>query len=227
MAISPIIQHNQANAGSVNLGHCSYSSNNAAGNILFCAVRYADPAQTVAFSDSAGNTWNPSPLNALGSSTGIWLGWAPNCVAGANTVNVTGSGVAASMRIAVAEYQGADSVAPFDVANTASGTGTAIALALTPTYPGELLIIVTGSAVASVPTGGSAQFTVEESVGSFLAFTDGFGANPAGLENGAVNIATSTNWLAIMAAFRAPIDTVSALLVPQTGFRLHEFQYLC
>lgn len=219
------VQHSSVNAGTVTLGHCAFGSANAAGNLLVCVIRNGLQGVALTVTDSAGNIWTEVGDLQTGSN-GVWMFYAPNCAAGANTVNVSSNGAAASMRIAVSEYQGADPTAPLDVSNTATGAGTQVSVPLTTSFNGELLVIGHMSSIASVPTGGSAQYTVEEQINNFVGLTDGYGVL-AGAETGLVNLATTCNWYGVMAAFRGPVDVTSVFLVPKTEHRLHEYQYQC
>lgn len=225
MAITGPLQTNSANAGSVTLGHCAFSSNVSPGSLLVCTVRMQQAGVTMSMTDSLGNTWVYIDDNQ-GGSTCLFMFYCANSLAGANTVNVTWGGTAATMRITVAEYQGADPVTPLDVHNQASATGTLVSIPLTTSFDQALLVIGVNTALGSVETGGSAQYTVREAVNNFLGYADGYGVT-AGPETGLINLATSSSWGGIIAAFRAPADTISVNLVPRTDHRIHEYGYQC
>ncbi|MES1993138.1 MAG: hypothetical protein V4457_05930 [Pseudomonadota bacterium] len=215
MAINAALQHRSTVAGAVNSASLAFSSNNAAGSLLTCGVRYGPAGANVGVTDSQGNDWQPV-ADQQGSTNGVWLFCARNSAAGANTVTVTGDGVATSMRIAIAEYQGADLVAPLDVSAVGTATGTALSVPLTTNFDGELLVLVEGSSASSVVTAGSAQYTVEEHPDNFFSYTDGFGVS-AGAEAGVLTLGTSATWIAVMAAFAKAGDPTAVVdLVPCT-----------
>lgn len=225
MAIAPLIQSNSKNAGSVTSTTLAYTTDNAAGNMLVCCVRFAVSGIVITVTDSQGNTWVEAD-DLQGGSTGVWIFYAKNCASGPNTVTISATGVAAGLRCAVAEYAGADTTAPYDVSSTATGTGTLASVPLTTLSDGVLLVLCLGVSTASVATAGSGQYTVEEQQGNFFAFVDGFGLT-AGNETGLVNLATSCTWLAVMVAFKPQIDAASPKFIPQTRHRVYEFLYEC
>lgn len=226
MAISPLVQSNSKNAGSVNSSGLAFANDNVAGNLLVCGVRYGPASVAVTVSDSQGNSWLEVD-DIQGPTNGVWLFYAPNCDAGPNTVTVLGGGTPTGMRFAIAEYPGADLSLPLDVSTTASSaSGNQVQCPLATNFDGDLLVIVHGSSVSSAATGGSAQYTVEEQQTNFFAFTDGFGV-AAGSEIGLVNLATTCTWNAVMAAFRPQVDAISPTLVPVTRHRIYEYTYQC
>lgn len=224
MAIA-YVQSNSSNPGGVSTGALAYASPNGAGNLLVAAVRYAPAAQTMSLTDTQGNNW--LPVNDLqGSNNGVFLFYAPNCAGGANTVTFHGGGTGTAMRVAIAEYSGADPVAPLDVSTDATAVGTAVSVPLTTTGPAELLVLANGVSAASTATAGSAQYNVEEQVSNFFSFTDGLGVTAA-TETGVLNLSASVTWIAVMAAFIPFVDATSPTLVPGSTYRITEFTYLC
>lgn len=225
MAIS-LLQSTSVSSGAVNTGNLAFLSNNTAGSLLTCCIRYGPANATVGVTDSQGNTWvKADDLQA--TNQGVFLFYAKNCAAGANTVTVTGSGTATSMRIAIGEYSGADTVAPLDVTTTATATNTAIRLPVTTLSDGSVLVIAYGTSATSVASG-TAGYTVEETLGNLFGFADGFGSGTAGSETGSVNLVTSVTWTGVMAVFRPPAPTSPDItLVPDTKLRVYEFVFEC
>ena len=92
-------------------GVTSYLFPNAAGDTLIALMRYPSGA-TLSFppTDSAGNTWNmlPTFLNT-DAGDNLYLAYARNCKAGANTVTAGGSTPSGMM---VWEYAGLAAVSP-------------------------------------------------------------------------------------------------------------------
>lgn len=226
MAIAKV-QSNSANVGaSVNVGNLAFSSNNTAGSLLLCVVRHGLQGVTMSVADSQGNSWQEAGDLQL-FSTGVWLFYAANCQAGANTVTATSGGAAATMRMCIAEYSGADTVSPFDATAGATATGTLVSTPLTTNFDGSLLAIGHTTSAASVATPGSGQYTVEETVENRAGLTDGLGI-VAGSETGLINLATSATWGAVIASFRPPqIVSVSTTLIPSTQHRVYEFTHEC
>ena len=113
------------------------TSNETAGNLLV-AVVYAYSGSSNAFAytlstvvtDSAGNAWFPGPVwnNWTGDSTAptVQLWYAPNIVAGANTVTATllpadPSPSSTQIGLSVLEYSGLATVDVVDVARAQMG----------------------------------------------------------------------------------------------------------
>jgi hypothetical protein len=92
---------------------CAFSSNNTAGSMLFCVVRYSPTGSTFSSwtcSDNNGNTWVPvgTPYDTFGGTTGdkYQAFYALNVNAGANTVKIqlNGGGVNGYLRMSIGEW---------------------------------------------------------------------------------------------------------------------------
>jgi probable HAF family extracellular repeat protein len=110
-----------------NFGHdvgsvaTTFPSPNAAGNLLVVA---AAASSTLTVSDSLGNSYNAAINNFVGggNSGHLYIWYAGNSKAGANTVTVSSSG---DVDMQVYEVSGADTLAPLDQIATSSGVGSA------------------------------------------------------------------------------------------------------
>src|SRR6266403_290730 len=109
--MSSFVQGNSATSGGTqtNIVSAAFSSNNAAGNFLVCAVRYfviSIGGGITGVTDSQGNTWvraNGSYQDGASDFVSSW--YATNCKAGANTVTFTGGSSSAFPRICIAVYR--------------------------------------------------------------------------------------------------------------------------
>lgn len=100
------IAHDAGSGGTV--GSVAYPSNNTAGNLLVCLVRFANSSGTFAITDSQGNTWVPIYNSPFSSGTQRMVAaYALNCKGGPNTVTATNAGGSASfIRMVIGEWSG-------------------------------------------------------------------------------------------------------------------------
>lgn len=154
----------------------AFASNNAAGHLLV-AIGEANSALSV--SDTQGNAWGTAVKIEDPSTTFIYIWFAANCKAGANTVTVPGA-----LNLVIAEFSGAAQSSVTDVSSvnfppTASSSQTSGSA--TTTAAGELVVgaVDNGNGILPTPTAGwttlqnvatmSTIFQLQASAGSIAA----------------------------------------------------------
>lgn len=110
-----LVQGASAQGTNVSSLSSALSSANGAGNTLIVAVRTATTTQTVAISDSLGNSYT-NAVSQTQSTDGhqIFIYYARNIAAGSNTVKATFSASNTQALLAVFEYSGLGTAAPLD-----------------------------------------------------------------------------------------------------------------
>src|SRR5688572_12742769 len=98
----------------------AFGSNNTAGNLLICVS--GSGADITGVTDTQGNTWvkRSGQYNA-GNLVSCYIWEAKNCAAGANTVSLSGTFGGGFDGLAIAEFSGADTAAPFNVESDGNG----------------------------------------------------------------------------------------------------------
>jgi hypothetical protein len=141
----------------------TFDSNVTAGNLIFCTFTM-DGAGTTgidSLTDSLGNTYTQIALikdTTAGQVYGFY--YAKNILGGACTVTVdyTTTESLSFRRIAVVEYSGCDTTAPFDQSGntphdvTATGTDGVVSPSITPTANGCLIVGAFGNSSGGNPT---------------------------------------------------------------------------
>lgn len=192
----------------------AYGSNNVAGNLLILSVMMEDDTSTISsVTDSRGNTWAAcSAIKHSGGanfSTQLW--YAKNSGAGANTVTLTPS--AGASNIAIFEYSGYDTTAPFTQHIEASdATGfltTADSGNVTTANASELLFAVAAS--NRVLTAGSGYSGREGDVFNLYFLTEDKVAGGAGSYNATETLGTAGSWTINLASFKPAAGGAPAL----------------
>jgi hypothetical protein len=140
----------------------AFTSGNTAGNLL---VVIGEANSALSVSDSQGNTWGTAVKIEDPSSTFLYIWYAKNCKAGANTVTVSGA-----TNLVIAEYAGADVSSPVDVSSTnivASSSTTQTSGSAATTAAGDLVIGAIDDGNGILPTPGTG-FT---SIGNVLTMS--------------------------------------------------------
>lgn len=146
-----------SSSGSVASLARAFGSNNTAGNtvVVVCGVGNGN---TPTMSDTAGNTYTRI-ANASAPSPSVWIFFAPNIAAGANTVTCTNGGAAASMAIAIYEFSGlltaAATAQPGIAAANSGNSAIASTSPMSPTGANEWAIagVVLGTAAQTITPG--------------------------------------------------------------------------
>jgi chitodextrinase len=138
----------------------TYASAQTAGDTDLLAIGWNDTTATItAVTDTAGNVYHPAGATVRGSGLSQALYYAANIVAaaaGANQVRVSFDRPAAFVDLRITEYAGLRAAAPFDIAVSASGSGSAGSSgALSPPAPNELLFAagMTGAVFSAAGAG--------------------------------------------------------------------------
>jgi len=188
--VAPSIHYVQsANASLVS--SLAFPNNNAAGGLLIAVIR----GTVTVTGDSAGNSgWALAKAETNIDTVQLW--YCPNAIAGANTVNFSGT----ANQVIIAEYSGIKTASPLvGTPSGATGSGTTYNSGTTTTSstaPNALLIgAVVGAGVVNQP----ATFWARNIASTFLFLSD---LNPtvAGA-NAATGTVNSGTWEAAIAAF--------------------------
>lgn len=183
----------------------AFGSNNAAGNLLWLGVMMEDDTSTIStVTDSRGNTWAAcAPIkHSGGGNFSVQLWYAKNCAAGANTVTLTPS--AGASNLAIYEYSGYDTTAPFDQhSEAADATGlltTADSGNVTTSAGSELLAAIAASNRAL--TAGAGFTPREGAVFNLYFLTEDKVAGAAGSYNATETLAIAGSWVIALATFK-------------------------
>ena len=140
----------------------NYASAQSAGDLNVVIVGWEVATSDVSsVTDTKGNTYTLAVGPTRDTSQSVSIYYAKNiaaATAGANTVTVTFNASVFGADVRIAEYSGIDTSAPFDVANGASGSGTALSSgSMTTTTANE--VIVGGNVLANSTTAVGSGFT--------------------------------------------------------------------
>lgn len=154
-----LVQHTNKDSVAATVHTLAYGSNNAAGNLAIVAFRISSNTPIVSVVDTNLNIYTlaESQTDISGGLNTIYIYYAKNIGAGANTVTITLTGSAAC-RVAIYEVSGCSASAPLDVHTSAHNTvsGTAISSGnVTTTVANEFLIGILETASVTTFTGGS------------------------------------------------------------------------
>ncbi len=203
MAIS-VVQHKSIDGGSATSVALAFTSNNAAGNLIWVGSRIGELGRTITVSDSVLNTY----VFAVGQdqtadSHRADFQYAKNIGAGANTVTVGISGAAASIRFAIEEVSGLDTSSPLDKTSSNQGSSTSPdSGAVTTTNANEILCGLGTCGNPATFTAGTG-YTIEETVASKLATEDDIVSNTV-TKSASFSLSVTQNWTCLLATFQAP-----------------------
>ena len=197
-----LVQSRSLDCGTVSSCNLSFSSNNAAGNLVVLALRVGAASPTVSVSDSFSNIYNlaASQVQTTDGHT-VYIYYAMGIAAGANTIAVS-LGSAFTIRMAIHEYSGVAPSAALDVTLGAQGSSTTPSSGnVTTTQASELVFGVGSSANPDTWTGGSG-FTLRQTAGNKLATEDKVLSSTQTLA-AAFSLSGTDNWAALIATFKA------------------------
>src|SRR5215831_1845372 len=160
-----LVQHTSQDAGTTTSTTLAFPAANTAGNWLAVAIRAGLGNEVFTVTDSRGNTYRKAvQFTEPGDNTSLAIFYAENVAGGANTVTVSDSLAAATLRVALFEYSGVAAVNSLDATSTAQGANSTPASgpAIT-TTSGDLVVGLVITANPRTFTAGSG-FTVEEVV---------------------------------------------------------------
>jgi hypothetical protein len=176
-----------------------------AGNLNVVAVGWDDVVRTVgSVTDTRGNVYTRAigPTVLRGAATQS-IYYAKNIAAGANSLTVTFSGVAAYPDVRVAEYSGLDRVTPVDIVAGASGQS-ALAdsgAALTTTATD---LLVAANYTLGVTSGPGAGYTARVITDPDADLLEDQVVSAPGSYHATSPFAGVTGWIIQLVAFRAP-----------------------
>ena len=181
----------------------AYTSNNAAGNLLICAIRRGATIDPTSITDSRGNTWVLARKQTYnGGIDAFWVYHALSCAAGANTLTVTWA-ASVSIRIAILEYSDfAATGAVLDQVTGAEGFSTTPnSGSVTTTVATELLFSAASVANSFAFTAG-ASYTEREEVATKIAAEDR-NVTATGTYDGTWTLSAIDNWGCALATYMA------------------------
>ena len=188
----------------------SFTSNNAAGNLLVCSgVVNASGIAGLTITDTQGNTWTIALVDNWKPLSTFFMAYTPNCKAGANTVTIAQLGSLISG--AVSEYSGVSPAASLDISGFSdSGSGTWIAATsgnVITRENGELIVAAQANSTgpASV-TLGSGFSNLQNDSGNFVSIESQVQAT-AGAIAGTFTISASSGACGVL-TFVPPTDAL-------------------
>jgi chitodextrinase len=183
----------------------------SAGALLVGWVSQYDSAGQVQVSDSVNGVWTRSTASTTFSNGGgdIALYYVQNAAAAPAGLTITVSASSATyLQAALADYSGVATAGALDQVKVGTGISTAPDSGPTGAIgAGELVVggIITGGSPTSI-TPGSSQgqaFTIRSQTASGSADLEDVLLSAAGTQDARATFATSTDWYAVVAAFRA------------------------
>ena len=148
----------------------TFSSNTAAGNLIYARVTGTNFVPTLAIGDSQGNMWTlVTAQTSYDNTTNIYV--AANIAGGQDTITATTSGLSNTASVQAIEYSGVAHTLPVDGASTSffAPGGSGSLAALTTTQAGDLIITTVNNATAaSILTG----YTQRASNNGFIIFDE-------------------------------------------------------
>lgn len=152
MALVPPVQSKSVDGGFGSLLTLTFDSNNTAGNLIVVCHQVSGGGSTGDRVTDSRNTYGADVEDIDNTNSVGGISSAPNCGAGANTVQITGAGAQSGRNLHLLEYAGMQTATPFDKSATNTGFGTALSAGPTATLSqASELVVAFGFA------GGSAQ----------------------------------------------------------------------
>jgi hypothetical protein len=217
-----LVQHASKDAGATTSTTLAFSANNTAGNWIAVVIRAGKSGQVFTVTDSHSNIYKQAVLfnMTLDAETNA-IYYAENIAGGANTVTVSDTITAGTMRLAIMEYSGVALAGSLDAAIATEGTGTlpSSGNAIT-SWGGDLLlgeITTANPATFSAGTGYKIEDLVPASPNTKLILEDQIQTAP-GTSSATATLAASDSWSALFAAFKAangtPPPPISVAVTP-------------
>ena len=215
-----LVQHTSLNLTATTSGSLAFKSNNTVGNWIAVCIRGGfSSLQVFTITDSIGNSYQQaSQLGFTPNAVTLAIYYAENIKGGANTITVSQS-VSGPLRFAILEYSGVATSNSRDVTAVATATSTSPNSGnMTTTASGDLLLGAVATTNPAAFTAGSG-YTIEEFVGpepgTKLIAEDQIQL-AAGTASVSASLASSDNWGAVLAAFRAANGVVLPISVNVT-----------
>ena len=187
----------------------AFATANTAGDLIIAFVRMSSTTQTVSLTDTAGNQYNPAVSQAQ-SSDGhqIYIFYASNIKAGANTVTATFSSSNNHPWLAIYEYSGLSTTNPLDQTAGAQGTSSSASSGTTPatTSANELIFaglgLPSGSSVTVTAASGFAMALQDTNQNGSRAASENGTASTPGAYAGAFTLSGNAEWSCVAATFK-------------------------
>ena len=203
-----LVQHAGKDAGSTTTSTLAFPAGNTAHNWIAVAVRAGSHVgHVLSVTDTRGNLYVRAVQRDLTLDTvTMALFYAEDVGAGSNTVTITDTTAAGTLRFAIFEYAGVATTSSLDGSPAAAeGNSATLASPSIPGTSGDLILGVLSTADSATFTAGSG-FTIEERVpvapNTKLAVED-LKLAATGATAATATIAASQAWAAVVAAFRA------------------------
>ena len=202
-----LVQHVGKDAGTTTTTTLAFNGANTTGNFIAVAIRGGlSNSQVFAVKDSNSNTYKQAKqIGSSGSAVTSAIYYAENINAGANTITVTMT-VSGPLRIDILEYSGVAASNSLDATTAATTTSTSPDTgSLTTTANGDLLLAMVSTADSTTFTVGS-SYTIRDFVPAepnTKLITEDQIQSSAGTASATATLNPSSNWGAILAAFKA------------------------
>jgi hypothetical protein len=202
-----LVQHIGKDAGTTTTTTLAFNSANTAGNFIAVAIRGGlSNSQVFTVKDSNSNTYKQAnQLSSSGSAVTSAIYYAENIKGSANTITVTMT-VSGPLRIDILEYSGVATSNSLDATAAATTTSTSPNSGnLTTTANGDLLLGEVSTADSTTFTAGSG-YAIRDFVPvepNTKLITEDQIQSAAGTASASATLSVSSNWGAILAAFKA------------------------
>ena len=190
----------------------TYTDAQTAGDTNIIAIGWNNATSTItSVTDTAGNTYQAAVPTTRGTGISQAIYYAPNikaAPAGTNTVTVTFNTATPYVDIRAPEYSGLATTNPFDLATSATGTGTtATSGTLTTTTPNELLFAA-GTTTGGFTTAGTG-FTTRIITTPDADIAEDQTATTTGTYTATAPLGGTAPWILQIATFKAAAGSTS------------------
>jgi hypothetical protein len=202
-----LVQSKSAEATGAKTVSLAFTNANTAGNLIVAFVRMSSTTQTVALSDSLGNTYATavSKAQAADGHQTVVL-YARNIRAGSNTVRATTSGTNNHPFLAIYEFSGLSTSGPLDqTASAEANDSTAISVGpRTTSAANELIFIGAGFPYSwgGTVTPGPGFTLGQQDTATSRAVTGFRIVSSTAAYTGTFSLDSQANWTAVMITFR-------------------------
>ncbi len=214
-----LLQSNAVQGAGTRSVSLPFAAANTAGNLIIAFVRMSTTSQTVALTDTAGNSYVDAVSQAqTADGHQIHILYAQNIKGGANTVTAAFSATNNHPWLAIYEYSGLSKTNPLDQTAHAQGSSASPSTGLTGTTSSTTELLFAGVGLVSNYSGtvtAGAGFTLQmQNTASSRAANEAEAVTAAGSYSGTFSLSAATNWSAVVATFAAasqPVITTSSL----------------
>lgn len=202
-----LIQSAKASGTSVPSLSAAFSNLNTAGNLIVAFARMSSTNQTVTVSDTLGNVYSRAVSQAQTSDGHqIYIFYAKNIRAGANTLSAAFSAVNNHPFIAIYEYSGLSTTAPLDTVAAAQGSSASVNTGSTGSTSSARELVFAGSGFpnnwAGAIAAGSGYTLQQQDAGTSRAATEAAIVSSMASYSGTFGLNASTSWSSVVATFQ-------------------------